>query len=148
MPTLLELTPTKRLQAALRAAHRSATTEGRQLISWPDLAEAIAARPRPTRGWGRRGPAQLDPDARRRWERAAREAALLGHPYLAPEHLLLVDLPSGRERDLLIEELGQPFGGVRSWRPRGRRSASRARGRALTAQRRRDAEASNGDTSE
>jgi hypothetical protein len=66
---------------------------------------------------------------------SSHEAALLGHPYLAPDHLILAVLRrvDPNAYDELCDRLaGQPIATHRSWtsilRPRGKRSAAREAG--------------------
>jgi hypothetical protein len=126
--------PTHRLSRAMRAVGRRARAEGRRAITLQDLHAAMTGNAPGHWRWQRAIP-PLDTDAQELWRRAEHEAALLGHPYRAPEHLQLVDA-SPEQRSSLIAALGIPFGRQRWCRPRGRHSLSRPGGRALIERRR------------
>ena len=74
---------------------------------------------------------------------ARHQADLLGHPYVAPEHVRLAALRLLGRREPwkeLSAALSPALPGGR-WRPRGLRSAARRRGRELTARRQAEAAA-------
>jgi hypothetical protein len=133
---------TRKLLGLLHAASANARRDGREVIDAGDLRQALARPPRRRRRRRRVGVERLDGGALQRWRAAEREAALAGHPYLAPEHLRLVGADEA-ERTALLRRLGG-FGGKRVWRPRGPRSAARRRGREMTAERQRVARADGG----
>jgi hypothetical protein len=136
---VMEMPITSRLRAVVIAAAQGAQADGRPRIELGDLHEALRSGSR--RGWhwrwGRVSADLLGDDIESWWRAGEREAARAGHPYLAPEHLLLV-CASEIERARLLDELGS-FSGPQWWRPRGPRSAARTRGRELTAERQRQA---------
>jgi hypothetical protein len=130
---------TRKLLGLLHDASANARRDGREVIDAGDLRQALARPPRRRRPRGRIGVERLDGGALQWWRAAEREAALAGHPYLAPEHLRLVGADEA-ERTALLRRLGA-FGGSSVWRPRGLRSAARRRGREMTAERQRMARA-------